>query len=225
MQCPLSCSLLSPGRTLESSMGSHDRSIRTDAPIGGGFPGGKESGGLDSSGDIRNMGSIPGSGRSPGKGNGNPLQYSCLGNPMARGAWRATVSRVTKSQTWVKWLSMHARASCGNWSWYWPFMVAQMAENLPALQIQETHVRSLGWEDPLKEEMATHSSILAWRIPWTEKPGGLQSMRSQRVGHDWSVNSPDIAACSDRAGHRGLSFQLSSVSSYPSLSVICLLSV
>ena len=48
----------------------------------------------------------------------------------------------------------------------------------------ESQVRSLGWEDPLEEGMATHSSILAWRIPWTEKPGGLQFMRLQRVGHD-----------------------------------------
>ena len=45
-------------------------------------------------------------------------------------------------------------------------------------------VQSLGWEDPLEEEMATHSSILAWRIPWTEEPGGLQSVGSQRVGHN-----------------------------------------
>ena len=50
--------------------------------------------------------------------------------------------------------------------------------------MQETWVRSLGWEDPLEEEMATHSSILAWEIPWTEEPGGLHSMGSQRVGHD-----------------------------------------
>ena len=49
---------------------------------------------------------------------------------------------------------------------------------------QETWVRSLGGEDPLEEEMATHSSILAWEIPWTEEPGGLQSIRSQRVGRD-----------------------------------------
>ena len=48
--------------------------------------------------------------------------------------------------------------------------------------MQETHVRSLGWEDPLEKEMATHSSILAWRIPWTEKPGGLQSMGLQELG-------------------------------------------
>ena len=56
-----------------------------------------------------------------------------------------------------------------------------MVKNLPA--VQETWLRSLGWEDPLERGMATHSSILAWRIPWTEKPGGLQSMGSQRVGH------------------------------------------
>ena len=61
-------------------------------------------------------------------------------------------------------------------------MVAQMVKNLPAMQ--ETQVQSLGWEDPLEKEMATHSSILAWRIPWTEKPGGLQSMELQRVRHD-----------------------------------------
>ena len=53
------------------------------------------------------------------------------------------------------------------------------------LPMQETWVRSLGREDPLEKEIATHSSILAWRIPWTEKPSGLQSMGSQRVGHDW----------------------------------------
>ena len=53
-------------------------------------------------------------------------------------------------------------------------LVAQMIKNLPAMQ--ETQVQSLGWEDPLEKGMATHSSILAWRIPWTEEPGGLQSM-------------------------------------------------
>ena len=55
-------------------------------------------------------------------------------------------------------------------------------KNLPAMQ--ETWVQSLGWEDPLQKGTATHSSILAWRVPWTEEPGGLQSMGSQRVGHD-----------------------------------------
>ena len=58
----------------------------------------------------------------------------------------------------------------------------QSLKHLPAMR--ETWVRSLGQEDPLEKEMATHSSILAWRIPWTEAPGGLQSKGSQRVGHD-----------------------------------------
>ena len=57
-----------------------------------------------------------------------------------------------------------------------------MVKNLPAMQ--ETWVPSLGWEDPLEEEMATHSNILAWRILWTEEPGRLQSKGLQRVGHD-----------------------------------------
>ena len=55
---------------------------------------------------------------------------------------------------------------------------------LPMQEMQETQVRSLVQEDPLKKEMPTHSSILAWKIPWTEEPGGLQSMGSQKVGHD-----------------------------------------
>ena len=57
-----------------------------------------------------------------------------------------------------------------------------MVKHLPTMW--ETGVLSLGWEDPLEKEMATHSSILAWRIPWTEEPGGPQSMGLQRVGHD-----------------------------------------
>ena len=57
-----------------------------------------------------------------------------------------------------------------------------MVMNLPAMQ--ETWIRSMSWEDPLQEGMATHSSILIWRIPWTEESGGLQSIGLQRVGHD-----------------------------------------
>ena len=60
--------------------------------------------------------------------------------------------------------------------------MARMVKNMPAMQ--ETCVRSLGWEDPLEKEMATHSSTLVWRIPWTEEPGGIQSMGSHRVRHD-----------------------------------------
>ena len=64
----------------------------------------------------------------------------------------------------------------------WASLVAQLVKNLHAMQ--ETRVPFLGWEDPLEKEMATHSSILAWRIPWTGKPGRLQSMELQRVRHD-----------------------------------------
>ena len=60
-----------------------------------------------------------------------------------------------------------------------------VVKNLPG--IQETQIWSLGQEDPLEKEMATHPSILAWEIPWTDKPGGLQSMGFQRVGHDLEI--------------------------------------
>ena len=63
----------------------------------------------------------------------------------------------------------------------WASLVAQTVKNLPGMQ--ETQVGSLGWEDPLEKGMATHSGVLAWRIPWREEPGGLQSMGWQRVGH------------------------------------------
>ena len=66
-------------------------------------------------------------------------------------------------------------------------LVAQSVKNLPA--VQETRVQSVGWEDPLEKATAIHSSILAWKISWTEEPGGLQSMGSQRVGHDWATNT------------------------------------
>ena len=70
----------------------------------------------------------------------------------------------------------------GNSMFKWASLVAQTVKSLPT--VWETRVQSLGWEDPLEKEMATHSSILAWKIPWTEEPGGLQSMGLQRVGHD-----------------------------------------
>ena len=65
---------------------------------------------------------------------------------------------------------------------YWVFLVAQTVKNLPA--IQDTRFQSLDWEDALEKGMATHSSILAWEIPWTEEPGGLQSAGLQRIEHD-----------------------------------------
>ena len=67
-----------------------------------------------------------------------------------------------------------------------PGGVAQMVKHLPAMQ--ETWAWSLGRENPLEKEMATHSSILAWKIPWTEAPGRLQSMGLQKVRHDWATS-------------------------------------
>ena len=80
----------------------------------------------------------------------------------------------------LEWISIKYNSS-------WASLVAQMVKNLPAMQ--ETRVQSLGWENPLEEGMATHSSILAGMIPWTEETGGLQSMGSQRVGHNWATNT------------------------------------
>ena len=89
---------------------------------------------------------------------------------MDKGAWWAAVHGVAKSQTQLS--NEHiAYAS----------LVAQTVKRLPAMQ--ETWVQSLGQEDPLEKEMATHSSTLAWKIPWTGEPGRLQSMGSQRLGH------------------------------------------
>ena len=89
-----------------------------------------------------------------GEGNGTPLQYSCLENPMDRGAWKAAVHGVTRSRTWLNdfAFTFHFHA--------------------------------------LEKEIATHSSVLAWRTPWTGEPGGLLSLGLHRVGHDWS----DLAA-------------------------------
>ena len=85
-----------------------------------------------------------------GEGNGTPLHYSCLENPMDGGAWRAAVHGVPEGQTWLS-------------DFIFTF-------HFPALE----------------KEMTTHSSVLAWRIPGTGEPGGLPSMGSHRVGHDWS---------------------------------------
>ena len=80
----------------------------------------------------------------------------------------------------LEWISI-------KYNYSWASLVAQMVKNLPAMQ--ETRVQSLGWENPLEEGTATHSSILAGMIPWTEETGGLQSMGSQRVGHNWATNT------------------------------------
>ena len=69
-------------------------------------------------------------------------------------------------------------------------LVAQRVKNLPALW--RNQIRSLGWEEPLEKELATHSSILAWEIPWTEEPGELQSIGSQRTGHDLATKQQQL---------------------------------
>ena len=125
-----------------------------------------------------------------GEGNGTPLQCSCLENPRDGGAWWAVVYGVAQSRTRLKRLSSSSSRVClTEWSkserknLYQASLVAQRIKRLPAMQ--ETRVWSLGWEDPLEKEMAIHFNILAWRIPWREEPGELQSTGSQRVGHDW----------------------------------------
>ena len=130
---------------------------------------------------------------------GNPIQYSCLENPMDRGAWQTTVHRVSKSQTWLKRQHMRMRAHTHTHTHTHIFLsiylsiylgasqMAQMVKNLPA--IWETRVRSLGQKDPLKKQMATHSNIPLWGIPWMQESGRLQFLGSQRVRHDWATNT------------------------------------
>ena len=98
-----------------------------------------------------------------GEGNRNPLQYSCLENPMDRGAWWAAVHGVARSRTWLS-----------DFTFTFHFYA-------------------------LEKEMATHSSILAWRVPGTGEPGGLPSMGSHRIGHDWSDLAAAAAAAAARA--------------------------
>ena len=111
--------------------------------------------------------SLPISGKNR-EGNGNPLQYSCLENPMDGEAWRAAVHGVTKSQT---------RLSIFTFTFYF---------------------------HALEKEMATHSSVLAWRIPGMGEPRGLPSMGSHRVGHDWS----DLAAAAAAAHARKIMLRI-----------------
>ena len=85
----------------------------------------------------------------------------------------------SQSRTQLKRFSTHVHI-------HWNSLVAQTVKSLPA--VQETWVQSLGREDPLEKEMATHSSIFAWKTPWTEKPGRLQSMGSKRVRHDCATS-------------------------------------
>ena len=99
-----------------------------------------------------------------------PSKNNCAGNsPVVQ--WLGSV---------LSWLRLQV------WSLVRASLVAQKLKRLPTMP--ETQVWSLGLEDPLEKEMATHSSILAWRIPWTEEPGRLQSTGLQRFGHDWATS-------------------------------------
>ena len=146
------------------------RKDRLLTPVFLGFPCG--SAGKGTACNVGDLGSMPGLGRTPGEGKGFPLQYSGLENSMD-----CIVHGVAKSPKWLSEFHFH----------FGDFPVAQMVRNRPAMQ--ETRVWSLGQEDPLETGMAIHSSILAWRIPWTQKPGGLQFLGLQRVGQDWVTNT------------------------------------
>ena len=109
---------------------------------------------------------IPGSGRSSGEGNGNPLQYSCLENPMDGGAWQATVHRIAKSHRQLSYFTSLSLYSMTQQFHYWV--------------LNPRRIKILGQ----KNMSYNQSSVLAWRIPGMAEPGGLPSMGSHRVGHD-----------------------------------------
>ena len=112
------------------------------------------------------------------------IQSLGLEDPLEKGT--ATHSSILAWRiSWTVWFMGSQRVGHDWVTFTLAYLVAQTVKNLPAMP--ETLIQSLGREDPLEKEMAIHSSILAWEIPWTEKPGGLQSMGSQRVGHDWAT--------------------------------------
>ena len=124
-------------------------------------------------------------GRSPGGGHGNPLKYSCLENLHGQRSLADYSPRGDKESETTELLST------AHTSYTWDaLLVAQMIKNLPLMQ--EIWVQSLVQEHSLQKGMATHSSILAWRIPWIKEPGGLQSMGLQRVEHNSAQHSSDI---------------------------------
>ena len=134
-------------------------------PRGSGFHRGSDS--KESAYRVGDLGSTPGSDRSPGEGNGSPLWYSCLENPMDGGAWWATVHGVARSRT---------RLSDFTFTFHFHALEKEIA----------THSSILAWKIPWTEEPGRlqHSSVLAWRIPGTGEPGVLPSVGSHRVGHN-----------------------------------------
>ena len=144
----------------------HSRRDRLPPPVFLGLPCG--SAGKDSVCSAGDLGLILGLGRSPGEGKGYPLQYSGLKNSMDY-----TSSWGHKELDTTEQLKKKRKKK-----------VAQTVKN--PITMREIWVQTLGWENPLEKGMATNSSILAWRIPWTEEPGRLWS---QRVAHNWGTNT------------------------------------
>ena len=150
----------------------------------------------------RGTGSIPGLGRSPGGGHGDPLQDSCLENPHGQRSLEGYSPRGHKESDTTEWLSIAYVAVRGLASMYLSISCHQllMASHCTPHPQGSRLLRSLGWEDPLEEEMATHSSILAWEVPWTEEPGGLEFMgvtKSQTrlstpSGHIWTKREDSV---------------------------------
>ena len=106
-----------------------------------------------------------------------------------------------RHQTHISNISCFGRHILYHWvTWENPSeLVAQIVKNLPAMQ--KTQVQSLGWEDTLEKGMATHSSILSWKISWVEEPGGLQSMGSWRVGHDRATDTWNCGCVQSHGRH------------------------
>ena len=171
-----------------------------------GFPGGSDS--KESAWDVGDLGSILGWGDPLEEGMATHSSILAWRIPMDRGAWQATVPGVTKSNSAGKESACNARdwglipgwgkssgEGIGNPLQYsWASLVALVVKKPPAMQ--ETWVWSLGWEDSLEEGTVTHSSILAWRIPWTEDLAGYSPWGSKRVSHSWAaftlIHSPTL---------------------------------
>ena len=143
--------------------------------------------------------------------NGTPLQYSCLENPMDRGAWWAAVYGVAQSRTRLSDFTFT------HWRRQWqPTPVFLPGESQGRGSLMGCHLWGRTELDTterlhfhaLEKAMATHSSVLAWRIPGTGEPGGLPSMGSHRVGHDWSALAAAAAAAAAVAIWRGIPFCL-----------------
>ena len=128
--------------------------------------------------NVGDLGSIPGLGRSPGGGHGNPLQDSRLENPHGQRSLVGYSPQGHKELDTIEQLRFLSMLPSGHPWWL------SGKESACSARDTETQVLSLDREDPLEKEIATHSSIITWENPWTEKSGGLQFLGLQRVGHD-----------------------------------------